>query len=132
MYTKHIKMFGRPVTLACDGNCGKAWGIQARPREHFNPEDDDDDAMLADHELGDAPARSGNTEGDCDKPDGPHEMNRWCSRQCERSVLVDPGAPIELLDFTRRRYNKPWLHAEEIARDIAAQAITRAKTECAP
>lgn len=94
--------FGKPVTVACDGNCGKAWGIVVRPCVQLSA-DEDDDAMLADDELGDAPSDPGTYEGSDGKPlslDFAH--NKWCLRQCERSVIVDRGDPFVLPDFSRR------------------------------
>jgi hypothetical protein len=111
MHTKDVMMFGQPATMACDGLCTKAWGIMSRPKERFST-DDDDTALLADGELGNAPADPGTYEGGHAKPDGPHQMNKWCARECERSVMVDQGTEIRLPDFTRRRYNKPWLHPD--------------------
>lgn len=110
MFTKMITWFGRPVTLACDGRCGKAWGIAMRPKVNFDENDPDDSAMLADTEVGLAPANPGTYEGGCAKPTSPAEMNRWCSRQCERSSLFEAGEPISVHRFDQRRYNQPWKH----------------------
>jgi hypothetical protein len=55
IYVKPILWFDRHVVLACDGNCGKAWGINGRPRIDFDPGEPDDYAYLADGELGNAP-----------------------------------------------------------------------------
>lgn len=110
MHTKNIVFFGQSVVLACDGNCGKAWGIQCRPRLQLDPADVDDRAYLSDTELGDAPADPGTYEGDHAKPDGPHDMNKWCARQCERAVLRDPGEAIVLPDWSQRQLNKPSKH----------------------
>ena len=111
MYTKDVTMFGNPRTVACDGNCRKAWGICARPKLKLG-DDDDDFAWLADDELGDAPADPGTYEGDHAKPESPNDMNKWCSRECERSDVVDRGAPIKLHDFSQRLLNQPWKHGE--------------------
>lgn len=110
VFTKQITWFGRPVTLACDGKCGKAWGITMRPRVQFDETDPDDSAMLADYEVGLAPADPQTYEGGCAKPASPAEMNRWCSRQCERSSLFEPGEPISVKRFEARRFNQPWKH----------------------
>jgi hypothetical protein len=68
--------------------------------------DDNDFAYLADGELGEAPAEPGTTEGSDCKPITPDErLNKWCCRECERSVKVEPGEDFELPDFTRRVYN---------------------------
>ena len=111
MHTKDAMMFGQPVTVACDGLCGKAWGISSRPKQQFG-EDPDDVVWLSDGELGDAPADPGTYEGGHGKPTGPHAMNKWCSRECERSKVEDRGKPIKLHDFTQRVYNQPWKHDE--------------------
>lgn len=111
VFTKMITWFGRPVTLACDGLCGKAWGITMRPKVNFDESDPDDSALLADSEVGLAPADPGTYEGGCAKPTSPAEMNRWCSRQCERSSLFEAGEPMSVPRFDRRRYNQPWKHA---------------------
>ena len=48
---KDILYFGQRVTLACDGKCGKAWGINNRPRVTLGDGNDPDDyAFLADNE----------------------------------------------------------------------------------
>jgi hypothetical protein len=118
VFTKQIVWCGRPVTLACDGKCGKAWGVTMRPKVEFDPDDPDDTAMLADHELGYAPADPGTYEGISAKPASPAEMNRWCSRQCERSSLFEAGEPVAVKDFGHRRYNQPWKHIANAASKI--------------
>lgn len=67
--------YGRPVVLACDGKCEKAWGINTRPR-HPN------DEFLGDEKLA---ADPGTYEGDDSKPTN-QQHNRWCFRKCERST----------------------------------------------
>lgn len=96
--------------MACDGQCRKAWGINGRPHEDFDPADPDDYAFLADSELGDAPKNPGTYEFGEAKPAGPHEMNRWCARECERARTGHPDDDIELPDFSVRRFNQPWKH----------------------
>jgi hypothetical protein len=113
MYRMDVVSSGKPMTVACDGRCSKAWGICARPKEQIGT-DEDDIALLADDELGDAPADPGEYEGGCAKPSGPHAMNKWCSRQCERSVKVARGEAITLPDFSKRLLNQPWKHQEEV------------------
>lgn len=93
MLTKDIIFFGQPCTLACDGICDKAWGINGRPR-------DSSELMLADDELGTAPDDPGTYEGGQGKD--PQSLNKWCARECERSTVVDQGGPIELSDFSER------------------------------
>lgn len=110
MHTKQIKFFGGPMTLACDGNCVKAWGINARPKVQLDPGDPDDYALLADSELGEAPADPGSYECDEAKPAGTHAMNKWCSRECERGAVFEAGQPVIIRDFSQRRYNQPWKH----------------------
>lgn len=116
MIQKDITFCQQPQTVACDGQCHKAWGISRRPKEQLS-EDHDDYAWLADHELGFAPADPGTTEGDHAKPCNtiardPAIINKWCVRQCERSVMVDRGTPIVLRSFESRRYNIPRKHQE--------------------
>lgn len=111
MHTKTITFMGQPAVLACDGNCAKAWGIQCRPSEQLDPNDDDDIAYLADGELGDAPADPGTYEGGHGKPAGPHDMNKWCARQCERSDMAPTVGTVRLHDYSRRLLNKPTKHA---------------------
>lgn len=43
---KEIPFLGKMRTLACDGKCEKAWGINRRPRVQFSEEDSDDFAYL--------------------------------------------------------------------------------------
>lgn len=109
--TKAITFCGRQVTVACDGQCHKAWGINTRP--HLQLTDHEDDyAFPADHELGFAPADPGTTEGDQGKPcssvaTDPAIINKWCVRECERMSMHDVGSPITLRTFDKRRYNIP-------------------------
>lgn len=114
MIAKTIFFFNAPVLLACDANCTKAWGINNRPRVEFG--DEDDVAYYADHELGDAPADPGTYEGPHGKPTAPEQrLNKWCARECERSVLIDLGKLVTdatLPSFTQRSYNQPWKHGE--------------------
>ena len=110
MHTKQIVWFERQVTLACDGNCSKAWGVSVRPKESFDKDEPDDFAFLADAELGEAPDDPGTREGGHMKPAGPRHMNKWCSRECERSGIFEAGVQVEVRDFSRRRYNQPWKH----------------------
>lgn len=109
MHTKEIVWSGVATTLACDGKCSKAWGVCARPRQQLGS-DDDDFAHLADDELGDAPADPGEYEGGWGKPSSPEQMNKWCARQCERSVAVPKGQPVTLPDYSQRVLNQPWKH----------------------
>lgn len=119
MIAKAILFAGSPCVLACDAHCSKAWGSNTRPRRYRTASgeyaevknmdaviDEDDYAYLADSELGIAPADSPFTENDEHKPQRPSQrLNRWCARECERSVIVDIGETVELPDFSQRFYN---------------------------
>ena len=98
--------FGQPIILACDECCHKAWGINGRPHIQLSEEDEDDWVWLADGELGEAPVDSDVYEGGEGKPQTADErLNKWCARECERSVMVAPGEPLKLPDFSQRIYN---------------------------
>lgn len=109
MQTKEIVMFGRPEILVCDANCAKAWGINQRPKEQLS-DDPDDSCYLADHEVSDAPVPIGSYEGGQTKPLTPQHMNKWCSRECERSSTFVPGEALKAIDFSVRVFNQPWKH----------------------
>ena len=111
VYTRDVMCFGTQAIVACDGLCSKAWGINNRPKLSFS-DDPDDHAFLADCELGEAPKRPGTYEGGWTKPDNPRGMNKWCSRECERSVVKNRGQPLNLPDFSRRVFNQPWKHSK--------------------
>ena len=98
------------MVFACDGKCNKAWGVGARPRLVLGLADNH--CLLADDELGDAPARPDTTEDGDYKPSSPLRMNKWCMRQCERSSRFRPGDELVVLQFSKRVYNKPWLHPD--------------------
>lgn len=108
MIVKAILYFGVPNALACDAKCEKAWGINNRPRVRMSP-DEDDYAFLADQELGIAPMDPGTYEGGHAKPTRAEDrLNKWCCRECERSVMVNArDGVVALKDFSRRRYNLP-------------------------
>lgn len=112
IHAKQILWFDRHVTLACDGLCNKAWGICNRPKVDFDPDEPDDFAFLADHELGEAPTCTGVWEGGHGKPDGPHQMNKWCARECERSGIFEASETIKISDYSKRLYNMPSRHKE--------------------
>lgn len=106
---KAITWFGKPAVVACDGRCEKAWGINNRPQVELS-DDPDDYEFLADDELGEAPRDPGTYEGQHGKPDDysdPHRQNKWCSRECERSVIVGPSGVVLLTDYGKRVRNKP-------------------------
>jgi hypothetical protein len=127
MIAKNITYVGIPLILMCDGNCKKAWG-NGRPHiylddvaskvygigfpdlYHPDPDrngiDEDDWVWLADHELGDAPDDNGMVEGGHSKPIvNADRLNKWCVRQCERSVMVEEDQDFELPNLDRRLYN---------------------------
>lgn len=115
MRTKNIVWFGQRAILSCDGNCSKAWGISLRPSISFNPDDPDDFAYLSDGETDDAPEEPGTWEGGHGKPFSGEDMNKWCSRQCERSVInIVPFENKPAPDFSERRLNQPWKHGESV------------------
>ena len=107
MLIKCVKWFDHPVALACDGKCHKAWGINNRPSNQLS-DDIDDTEYLSDDELDVAPVDPGTYEGDCGKPMiHSHKLNKWCARECERSVTADYlGDFDELPDFSVRISNK--------------------------
>lgn len=105
---KSIIFFGRPMVLACDGKCEKAWGIQCRPRKKLDEHDVDDFSYLTDDELGIAPDNPGTYEGDHGK--SPLSLNKWCARQCERSVMAPTLYEIKLRNFSKPFYNIPSKH----------------------
>ena len=125
MPVKHVRLYGLPVILSCDGKCHKAWGINNRPEVFYMeegqppralqpgevPRDIEDTAWLADDELGDAPEDPGTYEGGDGKPavremtqGNAALMNRWCARECERHVLNEEGVTPQVppRDFSKR------------------------------
>ena len=113
MPESEVTFFGQRAKVKCDGNCAKAWGIVARPREQLS-DDGDDIVYLSDYELGLAPADPETYEGGYGKPDSVSEFpNKWCVRQCERCSVSKPdkfNEPLELSDWSKRVYNQPWKH----------------------
>jgi hypothetical protein len=112
MITKSILAYGKRLTLACDGRCDKAWGINGRERRMLTS-DPDDYVFVADGDLGTAPACTGVWEGGDGKPsavpltDG-SAMNRWCLRECERSDSFEEGEAVSAPDMSNPRPNKGW------------------------
>ena len=131
---KEIIFFGKKTKVACDEKCGKAWGINTRPRffpelgegyvfeygeDSCSPEQDelpelkneDDYAYLPDSKLGVAPVDPGTYEGGHAKPTCDDEKgNKWCVRECERCVMSGIGEihkPLILPDFSKPLYNIP-------------------------
>ncbi len=86
-----IQAYGRPMALGCDAKCDKAWGINSRPKKKLS-KDPDDYVFKADKDLPTAPEDPGTYEGGHGKPRTPEDrLNKWCFRECERSVTVaDP------------------------------------------
>jgi hypothetical protein len=109
MIKKNVTCCGKPRVLACDAKCGKAWGISRRPSRYFNPDEDIDDYVYEpDSVLGIAPPDPGTYEGGHGKPTCKEErLNKWCYRECERSVSVRPSEPIVLPDLEHPKPNKP-------------------------
>jgi hypothetical protein len=103
------RFFGQPNAFACDAKCEKAWGNNSRPKVMLSDADEDDYAFLADPELGEAPADPGTYEGGHGKPQRPEDrLNKWCVRECERSIMVDEfEGTEELRDFSKRQQNIP-------------------------
>jgi hypothetical protein len=63
--------------------------------------------FLADDELGMAPIDPGTYEGGHGKPENKNErLNKWCARECERSIIVEVNQPLELKNYSKRVYNK--------------------------
>ena len=105
MISRTINYCGQTITLACDAQCHKAWGINGRPRVQISVEEDDY-AFLADHELGMAPVNPGTYEGGHGKPqEESQRLNKWCARECERSCFTHDGNLMEIPDFDERVYN---------------------------
>lgn len=113
MLEKTIQWFRGPSLLKCDGRCDKAFGINGRPQRALSDEVDDY-VSLSDAEVGEAPP-PGKTvivsEGGYMKPsatplDDPKQMNKWCARECERSIVTTTDEPIP--DMSNPRPNCGW------------------------
>ena len=115
------RLFISKVVLTCDGKCTKAWGIGQRPKIILDENDQNDFAWLADHELGDAPADPGTYENGYAKPSGPHDMNTWCVRECERSEMRQDGDAVTVRVFSQRVYNQPWKHGIDETAGVPCQ-----------
>lgn len=105
-----IRMVGKPVKVACDENCDKAWGWTHRPSVQLS-DDEDDIEWLCDGELDSAPADTGEYWGGEGKPINKSEIpNKWCVNECERCVMSSLGKymePLPLRDFSVRVRNIP-------------------------
>lgn len=105
--TKQITAFGEKLTIGCDGQCAKAWGINTRPRQQLS-KDPNDYAFLADCELGEAPENPGTYEGGHAKPmTSVEQLNKWCFRECERCASSAGEKPLKLPNLRARLYNIP-------------------------
>lgn len=103
------KFFGKPVVLACDGKCQKAFGYTLRPHIRWTA-DPDDITWLADDEIPfDAPEDPGTAEGGDRKPKTvPDKHNKWCARACERCEMFGQDEEkITLRGWAKRAHNKP-------------------------
>lgn len=103
MIQKSIVYFGRKCKLYCDGKCDKAWGVPSRPCVMV----DGKKYWVADNEFDNAPDDPGTYEGKDGKPiiNSGHDMNKWCARACERSIIVgikEPMLKSNLRDFSKR------------------------------
>lgn len=109
MIGKLIQAYGRPGFLMCDAHCEKAWGINSRPQRSLNDEDEDDYVFFGDHEIGEAPAFPGTYEGADGKPVHHRDrLNKWCFRECERSVWsLEYLELMELPDMLNPKPNIP-------------------------
>lgn len=115
---------GQKCVVACDAKCHKAWGMNQRLQFHrdntgayrkmSNEEiedraicpDENDTMYLPDADMDEAPVEPGTWEGEDTKPVDPEDrLNKWCTRECERSVLVDRGHPITLPNFDHPVFN---------------------------
>jgi len=114
MLKQDILFCGFELVLVCDGRCEKAWGINNRPQNQLDPDNEDDYEYLADNELGEAPKDPGTYEGGHAKPRTPEQrMNKWCARECERSSTFKRDEEIKVKDFSVRMANYPWRRNEQ-------------------
>ncbi len=99
MLVTHRLYFGQHTHLSCDANCAKACGGATAALPMLKKTE-----WLADHELDDAPTSPGTAEGGHSKPLVAKERhNKWCARECERSVITRSDEWIEMPDWTKRR-----------------------------
>jgi hypothetical protein len=110
MLKAQITYFGKQVTVACDGCCHKAWGISSRPGDL---QDGNKLICRNDDELDEAPADPGTYEGGYGKPRSNQEFpNKWCVRQCERSVIAEDPEQIVLPRFDLPPEDRPFCLVE--------------------
>jgi hypothetical protein len=87
---KTIQYFNQQLRAVCDENCSKAWGWNTRPKST----DKIKVAILSDEQLAmnEAPQDPGTSEGGEKKPVLVAQApTKWCIRECERCILVDPS-----------------------------------------
>lgn len=107
-----ITYFGQAAKVNCDGKCGKAWGINNRPRIKLS-DNEDDFAYRPDHELAKAMKDPGTYEGlEMEgKPNTAAEFpTKWCVRECERCNMSRPGEShlqLPVKSFDELVYNIP-------------------------
>ena len=119
MFKKQVQAYGEQRIIGCDGKCNKAWGVMCRPSVDLDGKDEDNNYMLGDDDLDDAPQDPGTYEGGHGKPYNAvsgDDMNKWCFRQCERCVVCKVGEELELKDWSKKQYNQPW--TEEAQADM--------------
>lgn len=119
MFTKQVQAYGEQVIIACDGKCNKAWGVNCRPSVDLDGKNEDNNYMVPDGDLGEAPKDPGTYEGGHGKPynaQSGEDMNKWCFRECERCEFYKVGEELKLKDFSKKRYNQPW--TEEAKADM--------------
>ena len=133
-----ILFCSQSAKVCCDGKCNKAWGINNRPTQQLDEDDDDDFEFLADGELGEAPVDPGTIEGGFAKPLSVTEFpNNWCVLECERCSMSDPGKENEPLlpkTFETRDRNKvisasPNIQAVAKAFEPFSKALTANDTD---
>lgn len=113
MLSKEITAFGKKITIACDGKCNKAWGLNNRLHKKVKGSKNDDDIYyFSDDEIpGDAPLNPGTYEGGHAKPTSKQDcLNKWCFRECERNFILSDLNSQEEIDnelnkFKKRVYN---------------------------
>ncbi len=120
--------FGGKVLCICDRLCGKAWGINSRPKHQFDPENEPDDYVsLADDEVDTAPLDPGTYEGSHGKPFHPTKHNKWCVRECERSEIIGKGDVEVVRTFEKRSYNMLHYNKDKCASVVVTGHIYRPK-----
>lgn len=101
MLAKTITCLGRQAILICDKNCAQAWGLNSRPTFEVEGRK----FWIKDGEQI-SPNNPGTEEGGHVKPAGGqdhYKLNKWCARECERSVIVHCGESFILPDWSTSR-----------------------------